>query len=87
MRSSTGFASSGGATNVQFDFTPTGASWMNMVEARFSVLTRSSVRRATCSSVKALIRHNKQFIEHWNINAKPFVWTKSADQIVAKAVR
>lgn len=73
--------------NVQFHFTPTGASWMNMVEAWFSVLTRRSVRRATCSSVKALIRHIKQFIEHWNINAKPFVWTKGADQIVAKAVR
>jgi transposase len=73
--------------NVQFHFTPTGASWMNMVEAWFSVLTRRSVRRATSRSVKALIRHIEQYIRHWNLDPKPFVWTKSAEEIIAKAVR
>ncbi len=73
--------------NVQFHFTPTGASWLNMIEAWFSILTRRSVRRATSSSVKALIRHIEQFIRLWNLEAKPFVWTKPADQIINKAVR
>ena len=43
--------------NVHFHFTPTGASWLNMVEAWFGILTRKSVRRGSFLSVKELVRH------------------------------
>ena len=61
---------------VHFHFTPTGASWLNMVEAWFSILIRRSVRRGSCDTVKALARHIRNYLEHWNDNPTPFVWTK-----------
>ena len=72
---------------VHFHFTPTGASWLNMIEAWFSILTRKSIRRASFDTVRALIRHIQAYIDHWNENPIPFVWTKTADEIVKKAVR
>jgi len=72
---------------VTFHFTPKGASWINMVEAWFSILTRKSIRRASFDTVRALIRHIKSYICLWNQDSVPFVWTKSADQIIEKAVR
>ncbi len=72
---------------VHFHFTPTGASWLNMIEAWFSILTRKSIRRGSFDTVRALIRHIQAYIDHWNQNPVPFVWTKTADEIVRKAVR
>ena len=72
---------------VQFHFTPTGASWLNMIEAWFSVLTRQSIRRGSFDTVRALIRHINAYLDRWNDNAVPFEWTKSADQIIRKAIR
>lgn len=72
---------------VTFHFTPTGASWMNLVECWFSILTRKQIRRGTYASVPALITAIKRFIATHNEHAQPFVWTKSADHILAKAVR
>ena len=72
---------------VHFHFTPTGASWLNMIEAWFSILTRKSIRRGSFDTVRALIRHIQAYIDHWNENPIPFVWTKTADEIVKKAVR
>ena len=72
---------------VHFHFTPKGASWMNMVEAWFSILTRKSVRRGSFETVRALIRHIQKFIERWNENAHPFVWTKEPAEIIRKAIR
>jgi transposase len=72
---------------VTFHFTPTGASWMNLIECWFSVLTRKQIRRGTYASVPELIAAIKRFIEAHNEHAAPFVWTKTADQILAKAVR
>ena len=72
---------------VQFHFTPKGASWLNMVEAWFSILTRKSVRRGSFDSVGALTRHIRNYINHWNRNPTPFVWTQQPADIVAKAVR
>jgi transposase len=72
---------------VHFHFTPTGASWLNMIEAWFSILTRKSIRRGSFDTVRALIRHIQAYIENWNQNSVPFVWTKTADEIVRKAVR
>jgi transposase len=73
--------------NVHFHFTPVGASWLNMIEAWFGILTRKSVRRTSFASVRALMRHIKHYIDHWNENPTPFVWTKKPADIIRKAVR
>ena len=72
---------------VHFHFTPTGASWLNMVEAWFSILTRRSVRRGSFDTVRALTRHIRSYIEHWNDNPTPFIWTKEPASIIKKALR
>lgn len=73
--------------SVHFHFTPVGASWLNMVEAWFGILTRKSVRRGSFPSVRALVRHIRAYIEHWNEHPTPFVWTKEPADIIRKAVR
>jgi transposase len=70
---------------VHFHFTPTGASWMNLIESWFSILTRQQVRRGVYRDVSELIAAIEHFIEGYNERARPFVWTKSADQVLAKA--
>lgn len=72
---------------VHFHFTPTGASWLNMIEAWLSILTRKSIRRGSFDTVRALTRHIPAYLEHWNDDPVPFVWTKSADEIIQKALR
>ena len=72
---------------VRFHFTPKGASWMNMVESWFSILTRKQIRRGTYASVPELIAAIERFVAGYNELAAPFVWTKPADQILAKAVK
>ena len=72
---------------VHFHFTPTGASWINMVEAWFSILTRKSIRRGSFDTVRQLIRHIHHYLAHWNNDPVPFVWTKEPEDIVRKAVR
>jgi transposase len=70
--------------NVHFHYTPKGASWINMIEAWFSILTRKSVRRASFDSVAALVRHINAYITLWNQNPTPFVWTKSSTELIRK---
>jgi transposase len=72
---------------ITFHFTPTSASWMNQVETWFSVLTRQAIRRGSFGSVKELIARIDTFTAHWNAGSTPFVLTKTADEILAKAVR
>lgn len=72
---------------VHFHFTPTGASWLNMVEAWFSILTRKSVRRGSFETVRALIRHIERYLAEWNTHPTPFVWTKEPATIIKKALR
>src|SRR5467141_29460 len=72
---------------VHFHFTPTGASWLNMVEAWFSILTRKSVRRGSCDTVRALTRHIERYLAEWNAHPTPFVWTKEPADIIRKALR
>ncbi|MBV9163483.1 MAG: helix-turn-helix domain containing protein [Pseudonocardiales bacterium] len=55
--------------------------WSNQEMAAF---TRQSIRRGTFSSVKVLIKQIRDYIMHWNTSAKPFVWTATADEILAK---
>lgn len=72
---------------VQLHFTPTGASWMNMVEGWFSILTRQQVRRGSFASVSELIAAIEGFVASYNERAQPFVWTKPPAQVLAKAVK
>lgn len=73
--------------HVHFHFTPTGASWLNMIEAWFGILTRKSVRRGSFRSVRALVRHIEHYLDRWNDDPTPFVWTKAPADIIKKAVR
>ena len=73
--------------HVHFHFTPTSASWLNQVETWFSVLTRQAIRRGSFASVNDLIAMIGRFTEQWNAGATPFTWVKTADEILAKAVR
>jgi transposase len=63
--------------NVHFHFTPTRASWLNQVEIWFSILEGKSLHGASFTSVKQLKEHIDAFIESYNQNATPFVWTKA----------
>jgi transposase len=74
-------------TRVHFHFTPTGASWMNMIESWFSILTRQQVRRGSYHSERDLIDAIGRFVAGWNDRACPFVWTKTAEDILAKAAK
>jgi transposase len=76
-----------GHPRITFHFTPTSASWMNQVETWFSVLTRGAIRRGSFGSVKELIAMIDTFTVNWNAGATPFAWVKTADEILAKAVR
>jgi len=70
-----------------FHFTPTSASWMNQVETWFGLLTRQALHRGSFESVKDLVAMIDAFTEQWNAGASPFAWVKTADEILAKAVR
>jgi transposase len=72
---------------VHFHFTPTSASWMNMVEIWFSILTKQQVRRGVDHNVPELIEAIEHFIDGHNDRTQPFVWTKTAEQILKKAVK
>ncbi|HEY6574785.1 MAG TPA: IS630 family transposase [Mycobacterium sp.] len=70
---------------VHLHFTPTGGSWLNMVEIFFGIITRQAIRRGTFHSVADLEAAIAAYIDGWNERAHPFSWTKSADEIVAHA--
>ena len=70
---------------ITLHFTPTGCSWLNLVEVFFSVITRKAIRRGSFTSVKELVAAITNFIENHNKDCKPFVWTKPADVVIAKA--
>jgi transposase len=70
-----------------FHFTPTSASWLNAVEGFFSVLTRRRLKRGTFHSIVDLQAAINRYIDEHNNDPKPFVWTKSADTILAKVHR
>jgi transposase len=70
--------------HVQFHFTPVGSSWINQIETWFSIITRQAIRRGTFPSVTVLIKQIRDYITHWNTTARPFVWTATADDILAK---
>jgi transposase len=68
-------------------FTPTSASWLNLVERWFAELTTKRLRRGTHRSVAQLNADIRAWIETWNANPRPFVWTKTADQVLESIAR
>jgi len=68
-------------------FTPTSGSWLNLVERWFAELTTKQLRRGTHRSVRALNADIRAWIATWNENPRPFVWTKTADQILDSIAR
>jgi transposase len=70
--------------HVHFHFTPVGSSWINQIETWFGIITRQSIRRGTFKSVTVLIKQIRDYIDHWNADPKPFTWTATADEILAK---
>ncbi len=63
-------------------FTPTGSSWINQVERWFGFLTDQMLRRGVHKSVQALERDVRAWIENWNEDPRPFIWKKTAEEIL-----
>ena len=72
---------------VQLHFTPTYASWLNLVEVFFAIIQRQALRRGDFASVDDLVAAIGRFCEGWNQRCQPFRWTKDADQILTKLKR
>jgi len=68
-------------------FTPTGASWTNLVERWFALITEKQIRRGIFRSTKELETSIRNYIVSYNDYSKPFVWTKTADEIFASVAR
>jgi putative transposase len=68
-------------------YTPTYASWLNQVEIWFHLITQRAIRRGTFSSIKEIITKIEDYIKHYNQHPRPFVWTATADSILAKLER
>ncbi len=68
-------------------FTPTYASWLNQVERWFGLITQMAIRRGSFSSVSQLVQKIRLFVQNYNRNAAPFMWTATADSILAKVQR
>lgn len=72
---------------VQLHFTPTGGSWLNLVERLFGELDQRQLKRLATNSVDELIMAITRYLDHRNREPKPFVWTKGAQQIIEKIDR
>ena len=70
---------------VRLHFTPTSGSWLNLVEAFFSIITRQALHRGNFPTVADLIAAIERFIDAWNDRCAPFTWTKNPDAVIAKA--
>jgi transposase len=65
-------------------FTPTSSSWLNQVERWFALLTDKQIRRGAHRNVQSLEKDIRSWIKTWNEDPKPFVWTKTADEILER---
>ncbi|MEI7844046.1 MAG: IS630 family transposase, partial [Gallionellaceae bacterium] len=68
-------------------FTPTSASWLNMVERFFRDISTERLRRGVFTSVPELIAAINEYVDHHNIEPKPFIWTAKAKDILQKVIR
>jgi transposase len=71
----------------QLHFTPTGASWLNLVERWFALLTEKQIRRGVFRSTRELETAIRNYLENYNGQPKPFIWSKTADEILASVAR
>ena len=72
---------------IQLHFTPTGASWLNMVERFFRDLTTRRLRGGVFRSVEELVAAIEDYLRQHNQSPKPFIWTAKASDILAKVIR
>jgi transposase len=70
---------------IQLHFTPTRASWLNLVEVFYAIITRQAIRRGSFASVAHPVAAIRRFCDAWNQRCQPFVWVKDADDILVKA--
>jgi transposase len=77
------------ARNPRFHmhFTPTSASWLNMVERFFRDITTKRIRRGAFPSVRKLVAAINSYIDEHNMDPKPFIWTAKASDVLAKVTR
>ncbi len=68
-------------------FTPTGTSWINLVERWFALITEKQLRRGVFRSTKELEKTIRNYLHTYNETPKPFIWTKTADEILANLAR
>ena len=68
-------------------FTPTSGSWLNLVERWFAELTEKKIKRGAHTSVQGLERDIRGWVAGWNEDPRPYVWVKTADQILASLAR
>ncbi|MBV9267334.1 MAG: transposase, partial [Acidobacteriaceae bacterium] len=68
-------------------YTPTYSSWLNQVERWFALISQRAIRRGSFRSVKDLVGKIDGFVRHYNDSKRPFVWTATADSILAKIAR
>ncbi len=68
-------------------FTPTYASWLNQVERWFGLITQQAIRRGSFRTVRELVQRIDTFVARYNRTSRPFVWTATADSILAKLTR
>jgi len=72
---------------VHLHFTPTGSSWVNQVERWFGFLTDQLIRRGVHKSVQALEHDIRAWVADWNQHPRPFIWTKTAEEILESLAR
>ena len=68
-------------------FTPTSSSWINQVERWFGFLTEQKIKRGAHQSVRALEDDIRDWIADWNTHPRPFIWTKTAEEILDSLAR
>lgn len=68
-------------------FTPTYSSWLNQVERWFALITQQAIRRGSFRSVRELVQKIDTYVAHYNAHSRPFVWTATANSILAKLQR
>ena len=68
-------------------FVPYSSSWLNLVERWFKEITDKRIRRGSFTSVDDLVDAIDDWSTHWNDNPRPFVWTRTADEIITKVRR
>ena len=73
--------------HIRMHFTPTSASWLNMVERFSRDITTQRLRRGVFTRVPELIQAIDGYIAHYHTNPKPFIWTKTVRDILQKVIR